>query len=458
MTAGSAAPSTTSSCRLASPPRTPAMSSWWPPVGRSCRTPPRPSAVASSRSTKPRWWRTTRRPATRPRSPTSHATRPCRNCGERSAATRSAMRVRVVGWSRVGRSMVGRSMVGRSMVGRSMVGRSTSPRRRRRCRPNRPVGSRARPSDGRAPGRSCRCTTTRDGRFQLRYSAPAPSAPWSSRRSRRPRTRCSCAPGAGQLVGVVPAEHRCWRVSARDGDRGHRSPTYADALAEMAHRSLSTVTSTGRASHYRVYLHLSTDGAWVNGGGAIPATTARPLRLRRRRPARLGDRGPTGQRRPRHADPAGPVPAADRGPRPRLPVPRLHRHPVRRDPPPARAGPPAARPTTTTRSASAPSTTTPSTAATSPSPATPPDPTAWSWSTATATDSDHPGHTSWPRLATAVTTMRTRGSPPTGPGQPAMVASRSASPRPTGHRRASGSSGPTSSSPRTVNSPISARP
>ena len=30
------------------------------------------------------------------------------------------------------------------------------------------------------------------------------------------------------------------------------------------------MTSTGRASHYRVYLHLSTDGAWVNGGGAIP--------------------------------------------------------------------------------------------------------------------------------------------------------------------------------------------
>ena len=47
-------------------------------------------------------------------------------------------------------------------------------------------------------------------------------------------------------------------------------PTYADALEELAQRSLSSVTSTGRASHYRVYLHLSTDGAWVNGGGAIP--------------------------------------------------------------------------------------------------------------------------------------------------------------------------------------------
>ena len=47
-------------------------------------------------------------------------------------------------------------------------------------------------------------------------------------------------------------------------------PTYADALEEMATRSLGAVTSTSRASRYRVYLHLDTDGAWVNGGHAIP--------------------------------------------------------------------------------------------------------------------------------------------------------------------------------------------
>jgi hypothetical protein len=47
-------------------------------------------------------------------------------------------------------------------------------------------------------------------------------------------------------------------------------PTYADALAEIAHRALSTVTSPSRTSHYRVYLHLSTDGAWLNSAGAIP--------------------------------------------------------------------------------------------------------------------------------------------------------------------------------------------
>jgi hypothetical protein len=38
----------------------------------------------------------------------------------------------------------------------------------------------------------------------------------------------------------------------------------------MANRSLASVTSTSRASHYRVYLHLDTDGAWVSGGHAIP--------------------------------------------------------------------------------------------------------------------------------------------------------------------------------------------
>ena len=38
----------------------------------------------------------------------------------------------------------------------------------------------------------------------------------------------------------------------------------------MAVRSLATVTSSSRMAHYRVYLHLDTDGAWVSGGHAIP--------------------------------------------------------------------------------------------------------------------------------------------------------------------------------------------
>ena len=47
-------------------------------------------------------------------------------------------------------------------------------------------------------------------------------------------------------------------------------PTYADALEEMANRSLATITSTSRSAHYRVYLHLDTGGAWATGGHAIP--------------------------------------------------------------------------------------------------------------------------------------------------------------------------------------------
>ena len=39
---------------------------------------------------------------------------------------------------------------------------------------------------------------------------------------------------------------------------------------------MSTISSTSRASHYRVYLHLDTNGGWVNGGGAItPRMAAR---------------------------------------------------------------------------------------------------------------------------------------------------------------------------------------
>ncbi|WP_344192228.1 HNH endonuclease signature motif containing protein [Pedococcus aerophilus] len=47
-------------------------------------------------------------------------------------------------------------------------------------------------------------------------------------------------------------------------------PTYADALEEMANRSLASIASTSRAAHYRVYLHLDTNGAWATGGHAIP--------------------------------------------------------------------------------------------------------------------------------------------------------------------------------------------
>ncbi|NYG08616.1 hypothetical protein BJ986_003103 [Phycicoccus badiiscoriae] len=87
----------------------------------------------------------------------------------------------------------------------------------------------------------------RDGRFQLRYSAPAP---------------------IGALVEQALKEAKDALFIAQSGETA--SPTYGDALEEIAHRALSSVTSTSRSSHYRVYLHLSTDGAWVTHGGAIP--------------------------------------------------------------------------------------------------------------------------------------------------------------------------------------------
>lgn len=49
------------------------------------------------------------------------------------------------------------------------------------------------------------------------------------------------------------------------------------APEEMARRSLASVTSTSRSAHYRVYLHLSTEGAWVGGGHAIPLRLLGPF-------------------------------------------------------------------------------------------------------------------------------------------------------------------------------------
>jgi hypothetical protein len=56
----------------------------------------------------------------------------------------------------------------------------------------------------------------------------------------------------------------------RTGTRG--AATLGEAMVEIASRSLASVGSVTRASHYRVYVHLDADSpsGWVNGGGAIP--------------------------------------------------------------------------------------------------------------------------------------------------------------------------------------------
>jgi hypothetical protein len=93
----------------------------------------------------------------------------------------------------------------------------------------------------------------RDGRFQLRYSAPAT---------------------VGALVEQAVKEAKdalfLGRTEAPEVESGAGLPTYADAIEELANRSLASVGSTSRAAHYRVYVHLSTDGAWVGGRHAIP--------------------------------------------------------------------------------------------------------------------------------------------------------------------------------------------
>ncbi len=112
-----------------------------------------------------------------------------------------------------------------------------------------------------------------DGRFQLRYSAPATIGALVEQAVKEAKDalflrRRDASAESGSAAAV---ESRPGAEVGRDSqDPRAGLPTYADALEEMATRSLASVTSTSRASRYRVYLHLSTDGAWINGGHAIP--------------------------------------------------------------------------------------------------------------------------------------------------------------------------------------------
>jgi hypothetical protein len=109
------------------------------------------------------------------------------------------------------------------------------------------------------------------GRFQLRYSASAE---------------------VGALVEQAVKEAKDALFTA-----GHSDASHADAIAEIATRSLAEVSSTSRRDRYRVYVHLSSDGAWVNGAGAIPPglagkfacdATVQPVRDRDGRPVSVG--------------------------------------------------------------------------------------------------------------------------------------------------------------------------
>jgi hypothetical protein len=96
-----------------------------------------------------------------------------------------------------------------------------------------------------------------DGRFQLRYTAPA---------------------DVGALVEQAIREAKDALFKA-----GQTNASYADGLAEVAAWSQASVESagsagskgrSGRLARYRVYVHLSADGSWVGGRGGIPASLA----------------------------------------------------------------------------------------------------------------------------------------------------------------------------------------
>ena len=115
-----------------------------------------------------------------------------------------------------------------------------------------------------------------DGRFQLRYSAPAPIGALVEQALKEAKDSLFLASsGHGH---PVDAEASGLAVGTRGDAPSVSTRSAATQIGRpMPTRSRSwpsgrcpSVTSTGRAGHYRVYLHLSTEGAWVNGGGAIP--------------------------------------------------------------------------------------------------------------------------------------------------------------------------------------------
>ncbi|MFC8501124.1 DUF222 domain-containing protein [Pedococcus sp. NPDC057267] len=175
-----------------------------------------------------------------------------------------------------------------------------------------------------------------DGRFHLRYSAPATVGALVEQAIKEAKDALVTA-NRDTAHGGDADEKRAGSAAegAGCGAASTGRPTYADALEELANRSLASIASTSRASHYRVYLHLSTDGAWVNGGHAIPLRllgrfvsdgVVQPVWETEGRPVSVGRGMRILPERTRRL-----VEDRDRG----LPVSRVRGHPVRRGPPPA---------------------------------------------------------------------------------------------------------------------------
>ena len=104
---------------------------------------------------------------------------------------------------------------------------------------------------GRAAAPAELSMTSRDGRFELRFSAPA---------------------DAGALVQAAVAEAKDALFAA-----GVPQVTWADALVEICQRALAGVTSPSRRDSFRVYVHLDADGGWLNGAPRLPDHLVRKL-------------------------------------------------------------------------------------------------------------------------------------------------------------------------------------
>ncbi len=89
-----------------------------------------------------------------------------------------------------------------------------------------------------------RMWTSESGRFELRFSAAA---------------------DIGALVEAALDEAKDALFLSR-----RPSATLADALLEVCARSRGTVSSRGRRDAFRVWVHLDTNGGWLNGRPALP--------------------------------------------------------------------------------------------------------------------------------------------------------------------------------------------
>jgi hypothetical protein len=89
------------------------------------------------------------------------------------------------------------------------------------------------------------------GRFTLRFNAPA---------------------DLGALVEAALTEAKDALFRA-----GRPDVTLADAMVEIAGRSLGAVTSINRRDTFRTYIHLDTDGGWLTGRPRLPAHLAAKL-------------------------------------------------------------------------------------------------------------------------------------------------------------------------------------